>query len=151
MVTLWASWNLACGGQLGLNRCVRFQSAKKPPTVVNAATEVRILRPEFDRFIGLPPFRSRRPPDILRYRVYGVPARRVQQSVYPRPLRLRGEAPAGAGRDGNLRLMGQTSYRTAPLRASLSPTYRVRSAARRFTGRVTDGARTPTFSSGEFA
>jgi hypothetical protein len=36
-----------------LNRCVRFQSAKKPPTAVNAATEVRILRPELVRFMCL--------------------------------------------------------------------------------------------------
>src|SRR3954451_11756317 len=36
---VWASWNLACGGHAGLNRCVRFQSAAKPPAAVRAATE----------------------------------------------------------------------------------------------------------------
>jgi hypothetical protein len=48
---LRASWNLACGGQLGLNRCVRFQSASRPPTIVNVATKVRIHRPLLVRFI----------------------------------------------------------------------------------------------------
>jgi hypothetical protein len=48
---LWASWNLACGGQFGLNRCVRFQSARKPPAAVNAATEESIRRPALVRFI----------------------------------------------------------------------------------------------------
>src|SRR5215218_9603925 len=55
-----ASWNLACGGQSGLNRCVRFQSAKKPPAVVNAATEVSTKRPL--------PLRSI-PPPVSRVRV----------------------------------------------------------------------------------
>src|SRR5215212_807702 len=141
MMTLWASWNLACGGQLGLNRCVRFQSAKKPPTVVNAATEMRILRPELVRIIGVPPFRSRRPPDILRYRVYGVPARRVPQSINPRLFGCVGRLRWGRSRRqpssyGPDELPGRSTARL-PL-----PYLRVRSAARRYTGRVTDGART---------
>jgi hypothetical protein len=37
-----------------LNRCVRFQSAKKPPTVVNAATVVSSNRP-LPVLLSIPP------------------------------------------------------------------------------------------------
>src|SRR5215207_8087742 len=55
-----AAWNLACGGHSGLNRCVRFQSATKPPAVVNAATDVSTNRPLPVRSI---------PPPVSRIRV----------------------------------------------------------------------------------
>src|SRR5918994_7013614 len=65
---VWASWNLACGVQFGLNRCVRFQSAKKPPTAVNAATEVSSNRPLQVRSIPPP-----------------VEGKRFSAAIFPRP------------------------------------------------------------------
>src|SRR3712207_3025473 len=132
---LWASWNLACGGQSGLNRCVRFQSAKKPPTVVNAATEVSSSRPL--------PVRSMAPP---------VEGTRFAATIFPRPAVANAQDPTlramlaalrahrsvrrtaateatcggadGSGCDGSPRGMGQTSYLTVLLRAP-SPLSRV--------------------------